>query len=612
MIKLKVVSLLGRVTIMNPQKKNNTYKCSIYKATEDINLSSFESDLAKKGYEHQTTSKQSISGFQVKLHYKKSTSTPKWKGFITELSNADQKILKTRQSANEGFVLSLKKLEYVFFVTGGIGAQAVAGVIDTEFGLNVFERLVEKDQKILKSSQDKNFIGSVFGSTQHFRRNFNFNETDHFGKIHRSLTVNLNKDIIIDTFGLSDDDIKNDAICVAKSSFAIKKAISLDSVIKIIGGCTEVLKLDPKMQLNSVTKISKKKQKALVSKLEEGLFEQLWDRYNLEEDNFPFDLCHSEVEDYMTASEYLIEKYMSKNDERPKSGYFKISTDKIEGTLTNIDDLFDYIKKIEKPPKKLKNLKSLLSSLRITALDDDGTIKTQAKFMFHIMGDVTIPDGDDAGKYFFLENQWYLIDNKFIDRLNEKSQNYIQDTYHNDLEQIWDHTSEGEGEYNLKYLGQPNTLVLDKVTPENIELCDIMKWDENNVYLFHVKKGFGNMMRDLSLQASIAASKVLEDLSEKNYLGAIYDSLETLKNSSNPESQSIGLQKDAISKSNFLDLFNNRTIHVVLAVLDPSNRDLKTQIVDFKSSIAKFSLCSCYEHCRNLEPKIKVAFTQIH
>lgn len=56
-----------------------------------------------------------------------------------------------------------------------------------------------------------------------------------------------------------------------------------------------------------------------------------------------------------------------------------------------------------------------------------------------------------------------------------------------------------------------NTLVFDTVTPENIEACDILKWDDEFVYVIHVKKGFDTSMRDLAAQVSITAKRIRND-----------------------------------------------------------------------------------------------------
>ncbi len=65
------------------------------------------------------------------------------------------------------------------------------------------------------------------------------------------------------------------------------------------------------------------------------------------------------------------------------------------------------------------------------------------------------------------------------------------------LNKIWSKTTSPrsgnlsyiEGDYNLTYKGDIKTIVLDTLTPDGIEPCDILKYDDNdNVYLFHVKK----------------------------------------------------------------------------------------------------------------------------
>ena len=122
---------------------------------------------------------------------------------------------------------------------------------------------------------------------------------------------------------------------------------------------------------------------------------------------------------------------------------------------------------------------------------------------------------------------------------------------------------------------------------EGIEPCDILKYDDNdNVYLFHVKKGFNNSMRDLCSQVFLSANRINEDINSNSftYLTEVYNKM-----------SSSSTYNNQISKNDFLDLFKNgKKLIYILCVLDESTneknlRDI-TELKQIKSNVAKFSL----------------------
>jgi len=166
-----------------------------------------------------------------------------------------------------------------------------------------------------------------------------------------------------------------------------------------------------------------------------------------------------------------------------------------------------------------------------------------------------------------------------------------------------------ENKYNASYIGQANTLVFDKITPANIEVCDIVKWDNNNIYLYHVKKGFDNSMRDLCNQVLISARKVVEDSKIKyEFIGQLYDKLAN-SNGNSTYIKNAKKQLNTITRQQFIDLFSERKIVFILAVMDTSRagtRTLINHITDFDSNIAKFSLNELAKSMRNLDAAFQV------
>lgn len=571
---------------------------------EEDHITHLPSIISKKGFRQQELEREKISGYKLELFYQRKPSDPKWKDFLCSLAKEGQAVLGEKQSWAEGFILLLldNSQKNLYAVTGGPGYFAIQDYIYEDFGIDVFSRLIKKEDKILKGTREKSFVGGILGTTKHFRKNYNLFETDSFGKIYQELKASLDKKSLVVNLGFSEEDIKKGSACIAKSSFKINKAISFDQLLSLIIGCEHILETKNPIPINNVQKISKKRNIALIQLLEDTLYNQLWERYISEnrQEKFSFDLCHKDVEKYLTASEYIIRKNLSKKN---------IFGDHIFTELIDIDDIFDEIENVlvlSKTPENKDNFVNLLKSLKIYSYDEEGNDLTRGELFSHLLGDVNPPPGDE--KYFFIDKSWYRIKDIFINDLDKSCKEFVIRNYHDGLHNNWDYPNDSENQYNRSYIGEKNTIVLDKITPENIEPCDILKWDEDYLYFYHVKAGFGNTMRDLCSQIIIAANRIVQDSStSKNYSQKIYRALKN-KIGGSPYFDEAGKQTNKYSEEFFLSLFDKKLVFV-LAVLDTATdriRDIK-EIEKFKSTIAKFSLQELTKEMLGIGVELKIS-----
>lgn len=570
----------------------------IYKI-EESDLDGITAVIESKGYSRQALQNDAIDDYQLHLFYQKKPTNPKWKEFFLSIANSGQDILKENAGTAEGFVLLLlnQNSMNLFALAGGSGYFTIQEYINTDFGIDILSRIINKEDKILKSTREKSVVGGILGTTRHFRSNFNIFETDNFGKIFQELKARLKKATLISKIGLDPDDIKKDSVCIAKSSFKINKAITFDQLIQIISGCESLLEGEQPFSINSVEKIVKKKNIDLIKNLEQVLLNQLWQRFSGEERSFLFDLCHKYFDEYLTASQYIIKKA---NSVKNFFGDYEFEE------LVDIDDLFTILKGHAKCPSNFEEFKKLITNLKIYSFDEEGNELTKDTLLAHILGDVTLDDN----KYFFVDKSWYLIKNEFMVDLNAFCSSFISRNYSEELVETWDYPNESENDYNKKFINHDNIIVLDKITPENIEPCDILKWDEKSLYLYHVKAGFGNTMRDLCSQITISANRISQDInSTKEYIEKIYTSLQN-KIGGDAYFDLAGKQTEKYSQEFFQSLFEKEIVFV-LAVLDTATdrtRDIK-EIEKFKSNIAKFSLQELVKEMRGIGINLKI--TQI-
>jgi len=601
---------------MNKEK----LQLAIYKINSNNDLFSKKEDkltalsehIKNKGFIPQKLKSNLDINYQMSLFYKNNPLKPQWKDFFRVIAEHDQNILDKNKSCAESFVMLVLNTssKNLYAVVGGLlGYYEVQDFIDDDFGVDILSRLITKEDRILKSVKEKSMMGGILGVTKFFRKNYNLFENDDFGKIYQELKVNLNKNILQNQFGFSLNDIKNGSTCIAKTSFKINKSINLSQLFQIISGCEYVLEnpdnkpeLKP-ISINNVEKIIKNKNQQLIQNLENELFNQLWKKFNNEEDCFDFDICHKEIEQYLTASKYIIKKNLSENN-----FFNKFEFEKLE----NIDILFQKIKELKNPLENKNAFIELIRSLKIYSYDveDQKYPMTKGLLLYHIFGDVSFKDK----KYFLIDNNWYEIKNSFINELNKSCQSFVKNNFCKMLNKKWNYPSESENVYNKKYISEKpkdkKVIVLDKITPDNIEPCDILMWDDDRVYFFHIKAGFGNTMRDLCSQIYISANRIKRDInSSREYIGKVYDVLVNKKTSSDNYFSEAGKQTDNITKDEFINILTTKKLVFVLSVLDitTKKRLLQTNISHFNSNIAKFSLQELIKGMKGIDVEFKLA-----
>lgn len=521
-------------------------------------------------YNPQKLNKVTIDNFQIYLYYRENPkSKPDWKDFLSEIVEDDQNILKKINNRHESFVMFLYETttNNLYAICGGHGFFVIQDYIIDSFGIDVLSRIVDsKNKKIIAHAKELGVTGSILGITKHFRQNFNFYENNNFGNVYREITTYLDKDTI-KKVGLDIDSNEN-ALCLAKNSFKVNKSITFDTLIKIVEKCDYIIEnVNVKIDVNNIKLVDNKKNSLLIQKLDKELFDFLWNLKGDKTEISNIDMAHKDFNNFLTATKFQ---------------FNKIILNERKYILT---DIINSISSLTK--------ESFISRLRngeIISYDENSEFLTRGKFLDHLILELEY----EGNNYFFINGKWFVITSNFIDELNQTCFDFINNNYNDKLSKVWsktissrgDNLSYIEGDYNLTYKGELKTIVLDTLTPEGIEPCDILKYDDENIFLFHVKKGFNNSMRDLCSQVFISANRINEDIrsSDFTYLTEVHNKMSDSAKYNNQ-----------ISKDEFLNIFKNgRKIVYVLSILDESVVENNLKDLDklkaIKSNIAKFSL----------------------
>ena len=529
----------------------------------------------REKYKPQQLLKQSTDEFELYLYYRKHSKTiPQWKNFLKTIVKDGEDIYKILRNKNESFILFLfhKENKNLYAICGGYGIFTIQNFIDDDFGIKILMRIVKnKDEKILKSVKEFGVTGNIAGIAKYFKTEYNFYENDGFGNIYREISAYIDKNSA-KLLGLNNKDTKQ---CIVRSSFKLNQSVTFNEMIKIVRHLNDLLERKPNFNINEIKLVDSKKNDKQ-EKLKNQVLNELYKKRNNKNLDENFDFIHFDIEKFLIASKF---KILKENKEYQRSDNL---------LLRIINDL---------KSKSEADFKKIILNDKFLSYDEEGNLLTQDTIFNHIICEITLEDEN----YFLVNGKFYYFENNFIKRLNESCKNFIEKNYIEGLDETWNKNIKKESEYNLKYRGKENTIVLDTLVPENIELCDVLKYDKDNVYLFHIKKGFNGAMRDLSSQVFISAKRLLEDIkSDKNYLKQVYRRM----------TKSEEYKEQNITEKEFLNLFDEKNIIYVLAIKDVSNKKRSiNEIEKFKSNIAKFELNELIKKMKSIDVTFKI--TQI-
>ena len=572
-----------------------TYSRKLAKNVKENIDDAFIKKLMKaKGFKPQKVIAALSADYEISLYYKAKNAPVKWKDFIGSVALPGEPILKVSTGKTESYVMLLysRKGKAYYASTGGYGHMVVQDIATSDLGIEILARLIKPEDKALRASKERSLTGGVLGSVKIFRNSYNLSENESFGSIYNELNAAVNRDKIVNVFGFSAAEVNSDSLCVAKNSFSIKKSISFKELLRVITRCEKLLSSPALVEINTVEKLGRSS-RPLITDLNNVVRGKVFMNYVNPNKFFSVEISHRDFERYYlsTYSEFTFHL----------NG---VRENKFEEPVRDIQTLLDEIRNTD-PSLGQDDFNRVVATASLATFDSDGNELTS-----DLMGDHYCTEIAHNGKnYFLIEKEWYEISHTMIDKINETCKGFITSRFYaGPAMDAWDSTFLSENDFNAHYLTKPDSLVFDKITPSNIEVCDILRWNTTHIYLYHVKKGFDNSMRDLCSQVFISARRVLEDSKSKyEFIGSLYDELIKSRGKS-VYVQNAQKKLKKMPRKDFIALFENRKLVFVLAVKDTSKktRRLATDIEDFNSNIAKFSLNELTQKMRNLEVDFQI------
>jgi uncharacterized protein (TIGR04141 family) len=482
-------------------------------------------------------------------------------------------------------LILVKTSSGIYSIIGGAFYKYILPFLNTSYGLNTYSRIMNPVLDEIITIKTRGVTGLRAGMSEQFKDNYRLMDYIKFGKIPTELKIKLSIETAELYFNQFLSTRSPNIILNISSGLNINKELSFQE----LGLLIEILEHIEREKANDFFSSYKEiTNKDFISRsLKPAVINELFNkRANIVANKVSnFDICYpNKVEDFYSADEYEIKL----REEKRK--YKKIGRTNDKSEILRI--ILTYLNN-ENFDRDLITFSNKIYSIYIyTYKNQNKAPILKTALIYHLNTEINI---NRLGTFIYLDSKWYKLREIFINEMNDRCSEILNsnDLKNEIIDEEWEKKlggkRENESSYNDKYNKQ-NYLVLDTISPDSIELADIIHINKKTLYLCHVKYGFSTDMRELYSQIISSARRLKNDLKDEEniYLRAVYKSLKSKNKNRN------------LSEKSFLNLFKNaENIKYVMCISSHiKNRPLQKNIDKYKSNIAKLSLIQCYTEMR--------------
>lgn len=474
------------------------------------------------------------------------------------------------------YVLFIRYKAEIYCVISGSGISVVKKYLHPTFGIEIYQRIASPTNDNIIELYIRSIANNISSKKETFNLNQTISETLVYSDIPTKIKLKIRDELKLKEFNKYGLD-KNLAIMEVGSYFYLRKKIDFEELKELIIDLNNIYVKNTPKQLTLFNKVNDSN---VLKKLDDQLIELVINDVQLHNDpsrvrqslNDIIEVVHpTKLERFYECDKFLVRYKFSRGkkdlDIFDRSDLYFQSTKYIFESLDKISDRYE--------------IKQNIFKLNIAGFINNREV-TYGNLFSHITAEMDY----ESYKYFKIDGHWYILENEFLNIMNDDAKSYYTKYLLNDGILINDWV-EGDDEdtYNKSYYPLDQYYVLDKVIKENIELCDILAIHDNVAYFIHVKNGFNTKMRDLYIQVILAAKRLSNDL--KNNKGVSYLT-KTLKeyNKRNP--------KKTIDVDDFLNKIKNKELTINFVMAFKNNHYKKDNVLvridKCKSNIAKYSL----------------------
>lgn len=480
----------------------------------------------------------------------------------------------------------------LFVICGGSAFQKIINYTDTRFGISMISKLLNPEVDSILSIDTREISGKTAKTSTQYKSDLKISNFAKFGKVPTHLLFILNYNSSKYYFSHLGLKLNEEVKIEAGRSLKIKKTLDFTSLHKTFESIEVIYSLAESDYLSSYEKVNKIE--FINGHLKPLLIRKLYDlaanivstqaNYN----EFTCDFIHpSKHLEFLTSDYYIIKE---KQDEK----HIEIFR------TTNSNEIFERVLRsaiIHSGNNDMFKFQVYIQGVRVVSYKSNKSkLETSSSFLFFINAEFVSGDKN----YFYLDNGWYILKDSFLKDLNISAANILQSKKLENkvLNKPWPKSLKGnEPVYNKSFESEKNYIVFDRMILEGIEMCDLLYYDEYDVYLIHVKYGFNANIRSLSSQVVLSSNRISMDIKsgEFNFIEKIYSKI----------------TDSNLDMASFVRLFKENKINYVFAFAGNNDKDLM-QIENMKmakSNIAKYSIIECNQ--KMIETDFNLYFKQI-
>lgn len=476
---------------------------------------------------------------------------PTWYGMIDDIINDEIEVSNTHIS----YILTYLNDNNLFILTGGLGSNYIAEFTQKNYGLYLLPKIMHENSPTIKSVLENRMSGNRVSSKHSNRNVTTINVENDMSAIFRELSLEIDKDIIKLLNIEFDENKQKNLNLIAKDSFVIRKSITKENLVNVLNKLIEIEKMKDNFSLGYFVDV--KKYGYSHKTLNEILINDL---LNCKYDNFI--LVGDDYSEYcIGGSKYIIED---------SNGNEIYQNDK----PITMKDLFDNVL----PSKITKTSIENLLKYNLKVCDDKEIVLFPTKLKQCIQGHV---ENEENIPFFLFNGNWLMFDNNYISNLDSEFKGIYSEItdIDNNLTKIItnDNSLLTEDEYNKSFSESSDLIVAHTVLSNNIELADLIYFDDDNLYLIHNKSKFqGNGARDVLNQILTSAEFISHYLMDRDKRDIFEKYYEDIKEKY-PENKKI----KTIEKSEFVDLFMRPNIYYVAGFMQNLSDNTESNYAKF-------------------------------
>jgi uncharacterized protein (TIGR04141 family) len=477
-------------------------------------ITDIKSKIEKKTYIHiNILNSQSFYGIVFKT-----SNYPEWKDLIKEfIYDTNGLLLDTDadlfSNTNVSYVLLYPYHDCIYAMTGGYGSHYIGKLVERNYGLHLIPKIINKDNPVVKKVLENNLIGNRASTQRANRNNTSIQVEQDLSSIYRELSLQIDSSIAkeLGIFFSSDESTKKKINIINTDALIIRRSFSIDELKNVIAKLNKLENQKDNFALNYFVNAKKNNFKdtdltyQLISLFCAGQITE-------------FALVGDNYENYYFNSDYY--EILDSTD-----AVFMKSTEPLE-----LKHLFD----------ELANVKTNLTKAYMFQILKKWKIRSTNKEGIPSLFPITIYDALQGSLEFgplktacyLINGSWYILDSTYSDIL-EKEFIDIYNLKHPVASDIKSNyglakNCSTEEKYNASFNKAANIIIAHKTLKDNVEIADLIFYDDTSVYLMCNKSNFdGNGTRDLTNQILLASEYLQQSLTRDrlSFLSDYYNKL---------------------------------------------------------------------------------------